>query len=193
MSAHKKKNVVAAKSAGIIVGDGKHRRNIHRRLGGLGLACVLIVVALIAGAMYAVHLHSDTVQKNNSETLRFTPKEQSQKQASLGDYDGAQKVLSEQISKAGSNKAKADIYLEQATLAINTQNYTDAMKYARQDEKVLPTSGSAELIAQVATLQGDKQLTRTYLNMALSRVDKNKAGSNLLVRQYQAELDGLET
>jgi tetratricopeptide (TPR) repeat protein len=89
-----------------------------------------------------------------------------------GDYAGAQQSIDKNVAKTSDKNEKLYGYMTQATLAMNSGKYDEARQYALKAEQAKPTDGTAELLGDVATAQGDKQAAQKYYQQALERLEE---------------------
>ena len=164
------------------------RKGIRLRLKILALSiAVLVAIAAIAGfLLYKNHTKSSIVLPPH-----LTVSQQSDYLAYKGDYKGAQKITAGQVATAPNATAKADLYLQQATIALNAKNYADAKKYAQSAESLQPNDNTASVLGYIAAQTGDKATAKQYYQKAIDRLDKNADSYNASRQDYQTRLQEL--
>lgn len=163
------------------------REGIRLRSKILALSTAVLVAAAIGGfILYKNHTKSTIVLPPN-----LTLSQQSDYLAYKGDYKGAQKIIAGQVAKAPNATAKAGLYLQQATIALNAKNYADAKKYAQSAESLQPNDNTASLLGYIAAQTGNKATAKQYYQKAIDRLDKNAESYNGTLQAYQTSMQEL--
>jgi len=172
------------KLGGIVVGD--YRRGLPGKVWLLGLVVLIIVAGVIVG-IYALAHHSDNPTEN------LTPRQQSEVYASNGNYAAAQRALAAQLAGPTSADAKATIYSEQVSVALNFKQYQQAQRYAQQAENLTHSAAAAEQLGYVAEAAGDKISAAKYYQLAIDRQSKlpQTPANQLIQRSYKTKLQEL--
>lgn len=205
MSAHNKQGVVAAKSTGIVVGDGKHHRhtNLHLRVVGLVIAGLIIVGGVAWGAVVVVrHFHNGKRQlstANNSSPTpgapnlsAMTPEQKADYYVLKGQFSNAQAIYDAQLKAATTPQQKADAYTAKATTALSAKDYATARQLEAHADQLAPTAWTAQFLGDIAAAQGDKSAAANYYQTALNRLDKNSPTYGYEANKIQAKLDGVK-
>lgn len=207
MSAHKKKGVVAAKNTGMVVknvGRGPINKKLWAKLGGI--AALAVVVVILIGSL-SKHFHKSS--SSPSTTLApssLSPAEQKEnaKAAALNDTynqalnltadghaDQAQALYDSQLTKTSDKTVQAQIYDSKSAVALNAQDYQNALAYGQKSEALNPTAASAGDIAVAAEKLGDKTTALKYYKLQLSRQSTTKIkGANASLEAKIKELGG---
>lgn len=210
MSAHNKKGVVAAQSTGIVVGDGKHHRQrlkLHLKLWGVICFALLLCIAVGIGVWHFAkdnHQAQSTRQSATNDNQKpatqapkvdvstLTPEEKYHYLASTGNYAGAEQVLEGQLAGADNPQAKAEIYLQQAYVAVQFKRYNDANSYANKALQLdNGSSGPYVALSSIAQAQGDIAKAKTYMQEAISHLNKDAPQYDLQLRNYERQLEGI--
>ena len=152
----------------------------------------LIIVVLAAAAVTGYVFYKNQTKSNIVLPPHLTASQQSDYLAYKGDYRGAQKITARQVAEASSATAKAGLYLQQATTALNAKNYADAKKYAQSAESLQPNDNTASLLGYIAAQTGDKATAKQYYQKAIDRLDKNADSYNASRQDYQTRLQELD-
>jgi tetratricopeptide (TPR) repeat protein len=158
--------IVTSDSAG-----GGPKLSRRQRLYGAVAVAVLVVAGL--GAYLLTHQTNPdaaNLTKNPPETKAQVISDQVQDLKGTGKYDDAQKLLDGQLAAAQSAAEKSDLYVQKSSVANNAGDFTTALDYAQQAEKLQPTSSSAYMIAIAAEGLGNKSLAVTYYQKTLDRL-----------------------
>ena len=196
MSEHKNKSVVAAKSSGIVIGDGRHHYNFHLRVVGLILVGVAVVVLLFLSiSSLARHLTNSKAKSAKPLTTHgvvLTPTQKAEYLMAQGNYAEAQKIFNNQLSAATNKKAQADAYGSKAIIAFASKDYASARTYEAKADGLDPTADSAEYLGDIASMQGDKASAAGYYQVALSRLNKQSPTYGYVANKIQAKLNGAQ-
>ena len=188
MSAHDKSNSSANVPVVGVGRSGLKLANPRYFLYALGLLLLALVVGIL---VLVVHRHGVSPQASKqAAVIPLTTEEKADQLSSKGGYSQGQALLHSELSSAATPAAKAMIYMQQTTLALNNKQYTDATQYAQSAESLLHSASTAELEGQVAAAAGDKKAAASYFNVAISRVTTSPI-SQVEVQQYQNELNSL--
>jgi len=150
------------------------------------IAFVLVAVAIAGFIIYEYQTRTKIVLPPH-----LTASQQSDYLANKGDYSAAQKIVVQQIAKAPNSTAKAGLYMQQATIALNAKNYVDAKKYAQAAESLQPGDNTASLLGYIASQTGDKAAAKQYYQKAIDRLDKTAESYNASLQDYQTHLQEL--
>lgn len=196
MDAQRTKGVRVAKS-GVFVGGNKssfHPR-LHFRLTGIAAICAVVLAVAVGATLFTVHImHNREAAAQRAKLAQafynapLTPNQEADYLAHNGNYDRAQQVLAEQISKTNNTKDQAAIYAHQASIALDAHDYGQANVYAGEAEVTAPSSNTAALVANVAMQGGDRVTAAKYYQLAINRLDKNSPTYGYILRQYQNAL-----
>jgi hypothetical protein len=154
---------------------------------------------MVGGGTWAVleHFNKQEPVKRNAATgtsaQHLTPEQQASKLAYEGDYAKAQEILAQQLKTAKTVKDKVFIISQQVTTAQNAKKYDDALHFAQTWEDLQSSSGSANAISQIYAAEGNKKEAVDYLNLAMSRLDKNSPSYNVQLQMFQAILRDLQS
>lgn len=85
-------------------------------------------------------------------------------------YEAGQAMLDGLIKNVNNNVDKADLYIQKATIAINSNKYDDAYNFAKNAEDLDPSISSAQTMAVAASKKGDNQDAIIKYKLALSRI-----------------------
>jgi tetratricopeptide (TPR) repeat protein len=166
-----------------------HSQKVRYLMAGAAVIALAIGLSTLAYMIYSAD--KQVTSKPVVGSAPLTALQQSDSLAQTGDYSGAQKIVAEQIAKAPNATAKTGLYLQQASIALNAKNYTDAKKYAQAAESLQPNDNTASLLGDVAALTGDKATAKQYYQTAISRLDKTANSYNTSLQDYQARLQEL--
>jgi Flp pilus assembly protein TadD len=155
-------------------------------------AAVLIVVGVLLARLDVKNRQVDKQTAQVAPTPPITPSSQANSLALSGDYAGAQKLLDAARAKTEDSKSQAALYLSQATISLNSGNYTDAKTYATAADKLTPTPNTAALLGYIAAQTGDKVTARSFYQQAIDRLDKNANDYNTSLSDYKAKLQDLQ-
>ena len=162
------------------------RRGLRRRAKILVLGVGILLVCAITGfVLYKNQTRNPVVPPH------LTASQQSDYLAYKGDYGAAQKIVAGQITKAPNSIAKAGLYLQQASIALNAKNYADAKIYAQAAESLQPNDNTASLLGYIAAQTGDKATAKQYYQKAIDRLDKDAKSYNASLQDYQTRLQEL--
>jgi tetratricopeptide (TPR) repeat protein len=164
------------------------RKKTQYLIGGVFVIALVIGMSTLA---YMIHAANKPPAKPIVATAHLTAQQQSDYLAYKGDYSGAQATVAGEIAKAPNATDKAGLYLQQASIAMNAKNYTDAKKYAQAAEALQPSSNSAGLLGDIAALTGDKAAATSDYQEAIDRLDKNSSRYNTARQDYQARIQEL--
>lgn len=206
MSAQNKQGVVAAKSTGIVVGDGKHHRrryNLHLKLVAVVLVACVVLGAVGWGVYRLVATFTRPASKVASTSKQNAPSKPDVSQlnteekyhylADTGNYAGAEQALESQLAGAQDTTSKLAIYSQQSAVALQFKKYDDAKAYADKALQLDPNSDIPyATLAYWAQAQGDKKSAESYWQQAIDKLDPALPQYSLLKRQYQSSLQGLE-
>lgn len=163
----------------------------HRRL----LAAGLVLLLLVAGGWFVMQQHRPKAAPPAVTSNLFTdlpPAQRADALGASGNYAAAQALLAGQAATAPTKQAKADIYVQQATLALNASSSSDARHYAAAAEAAAPTDATASLVAKAAAASGDKTTARAYIQKALDRLDKKAPWYPRSFQEYQEQLQAVD-
>lgn len=203
MSAQNKQGVVAAKSTGIVVGDGRHHRrriNLHLRVVGLVIALLIILGGIAWGVVVVVqHFHGSKKRPsiaNNSNPNpgapnlnAMTPEQKADYYVLKGQFSDAQAIYDAQLKVATTPQQKADAYTAKATTAYSAKDYATAKQFEMQADQLAPTAGTAQFLGDIAVAQGDKSAAAGYYQTALNRLDKSSPTYGYEANKIQAKLN----
>lgn len=158
------------------------------------IVVVLLVVIVVSLLLYFYHFHNHKViSKAQSTSQKLTPYQQYQVLANQGKYASAEQVLKQQLAKTTNVNDKITIYYQQSDLALSFKQYTDAEKYANEAKKLAPNSATPYVaLAQLAAAQGNKTLAKQDWQQAITNLNPNVTGYNLIKQEYQTNLDALQ-
>jgi tetratricopeptide (TPR) repeat protein len=108
-----------------------------------------------------------------------------------GDYAKGQQLLDDAIKKSTSKQNTANLYLQKASIALNSKRLQDAMQFAKKADSISPSNTTAEMIAGVAKAQGNKVLAIQWLNTAIKRLDKGSQGYQSILEDDQEKIQEL--
>lgn len=87
-----------------------------------------------------------------------------------GDYEAAQTTLDSAISETKNSDKKSQFYIQKSSIAIDSEKYDDACKFAEKSEELAPSVQSARLIAISSEGQKDYEKSIKYYEIAISRI-----------------------
>ena len=193
MSAHKAKRLEGSDS-GIIIGGAKRKPTVHKKIAALSVLSLVIVLGIAIGGVVLVNRYTKkstptaTTSAKTPQAPPQTPLQKAEYLADHSDYAGAEQILSDQINSKMSKQDQANIYLQQTAVAMNTQKYADAQKYAASADGLVPSAGSAYLAGFASEQLGDKAKAKVFYQEAISRLDKTAPQYRIMLEDYQSAL-----
>jgi len=155
------------------------------------IAGVIIVVAV--GGYALIHHRNNPKNYITPSGLKETRNQfstpQPQTAANVAENQKQYDAALEQVSDPAQ---QASIYDQKASDALDVNDYTNAMTYAKKAESLAPAPRTAYMIALVAQANGDKTTAKKYLQTAIDRVDKNDPASKFQIQSYQHLLQELK-
>jgi tetratricopeptide (TPR) repeat protein len=116
---------------------------------------------------------------------------QSQKLASQGKADDAQKKLDDALKNTSDSKIKYELYIQQGVNALNKKDYAKAVAAFHQAEAIKADARITVLLGDTVLLQGDKQLAKTYYNKAIPLIDTNDPRADAEKQLLQNKIQNL--
>lgn len=141
------------------------------------LVSILILLGVVAGII--LYQQKPKIPKISTFDLAYNTA------VTTGNYARGQQILDDAIKKSTNNQNTANLYLQKATVAINAKHFDDAMQFAKKADNIIPTSTTANMIADAAAAQSNKTLATQWLNTTIQRLDKNSQG-------YQMDLEDIQ-
>lgn len=179
-------------SVGQNTGVGKAKVGPRARLTLLIVAGCLFI-GVVAGGVYFVLRNMDKTSKTETVVLSKTETiAKAQKLTTEGKYPEAKTLLEGAIKRTKIPGDITEYEMAIYTLAMQAKVYGDAQLYAIKLDKANPTSGSAHDVAYAATLNGDKETAKKYLQTAIDKLDKTKPQSGIILHNYEYELKELQ-
>jgi tetratricopeptide (TPR) repeat protein len=102
-------------------------------------------------------------------------------------YEDKLKSIDSTYSSSADKKDQAASNLYKSSVALNAQQYNDALKFAQAAEALEPTLNSAQLIATSAQKLNQKQLAIEYYKKAIDRLPTVSAVYTAAKRQADAD------
>ncbi len=174
---------------------GRERRLSGKTLKFVGLALGFVVVGVGTYlAVYASQSHKyQPPPLSYYVPANLTPGEQANYLANHNHYQAAVQVWQQQLAHTTNITSKINIYFMLSSLALKFKKYTDAILYANE-AKILDTSSPAPYVAlaQVAEAESKFSLAKQYLQQAISHLNPNQPGYNLIKADYQSEITSLK-
>ncbi|HXH26743.1 MAG TPA: tetratricopeptide repeat protein [Candidatus Acidoferrum sp.] len=165
---------------------------------------VVLLLACGAGVLVSWLQHNagkgNTAQNNNGSggnvsglptTPVLTSVAEAQKFEDQGNYDAAQRSISQSLTSASSSNEKYQLYLEQGVTYENQQQYDNAIAAYNNAKLIEETPAVYEAIARVAGILGNKQLEIDSLNKAIAVMDMTKSRSAGDKQQLEDQIRGL--
>jgi tetratricopeptide (TPR) repeat protein len=113
--------------------------------------------------------------------------------AASGQYDTAQKEISEALKKPNvPDGQKFDLYFQQAIVYQTQQKFAEALASYQQAEKIEETRSVSEAIAEVAVLLGKTDLAIEYYKKVITQLDENNPVYEADKDAFEAKVRGLE-
>lgn len=160
------------------------------------VGCLIIIVAVVWGVWYKTGQHKASAPTNSSgpkvDVASLTPEQQYNYLARQGNYDGAEKVLDSQYSKANDTQSKTSTKVLQAYVAIQFKEYNDALNYANEAMSLNNNSPDAYLVlGEVYSGMGQKDKAKSYIEQAIAHLDKSLPQYPLVLQDYQKKLQAV--
>lgn len=168
----------------------KPNRPISKK--ALFLLTGLFLVIVILFSQYVIKRY------NQEKAISAIPKGLSTQQKAIylsdkNNYEAAQTVWNKQLESSNSKTDKLNVYYQQSAIALKFGKYNDANKYANKAEQIDSNSATAYVaFAHIAEKQGDVEKARDYWRQAITKLDPNAPGYNLIKRDYQESLNSLK-
>lgn len=173
--------------------------------GGSKLRLVLIVVGVLVLATggtfgymkWKDHSHKTAQQTAASTKLNAETKtvgDASVKAEDLqnqGQTSQAVQSVQTQIAATTDPNSKAQLYILEATLYLNANDYANSLKAGQQAEKLSPSPGSAQIMAQSEAGLGDK--TQAIADYQTAENRYKQAGDYGSYLDMQAAIKGLQS
>jgi len=154
---------------------------------------VILIVVLAGGLVWQHQRDNSRLAAMNYVVDGLSLNQKSQYFASNGEYNLAEKIWQDELTKTTDTPTKLSIYYMQSSIALKLKKYNDAQKYADQSLKLAPTSSTTYVtLAELSQAQGDKILAKNYWLQAIKFIDPKNPASNLIQRDYQSSLDALK-
>lgn len=173
----------------------------RKRWLALSRPVIVVVIALIVIALSIIGVllsRDDTAVKSKTPAVQavavppVTSTSKADALAQSGDYAGAQKALEAEQTKVKDSKDRAALYLSQATIAMNAENYNDARTYAAAADRLTPTANTAALLGSIAAAAGDKAAAKVYYDQAIGRLNKKADNYNISLSDYKTRIEELQ-
>lgn len=156
------------------------------------IATVAIVGVIVGAFIYIPKWQLD--HRVNSPALKgFSTAQKVQYFKDRNDYEAANKVLQNDLTKTSDSKAQASLYAQLAALAVRSKDYKNAHTYADKIAKLIPNAPMPYVVqAQLAEAEGNKTAAKKYWQQAIAHIDPKADAANLIKLDYQRELDALK-
>jgi len=190
MSEHTDKDVIVAKSAGMIVGTGLRKKHPWRFAA---LIAGVAVGALLVGAGVRWLQQYQTNRSAASASSVTAKTEHAQDLAASGDYAAALKEISAALKNPQlADDQKYSLYFQQGVTYENQKNYTAAEAAYKKADTIKPTKATAAAIARVAAAAGDKTTAIAYYQKAIARISASSPIAAVTKDKYKQAIADLE-
>jgi tetratricopeptide (TPR) repeat protein len=169
-------------------------RSKKKRPLWLKVVVVLFVVLVAGGAGVAVRWWQQSLESGKAaeETALADTFSNSFKQSIAGNYDGAHDVVNKALEDNGlSAHSKYQLYMEQGSIYQNQGNYDAALDSYLKADSFESTFNSAESVAYIAELKGNKEQAIDYYKKAITLVPETEGTREDIIKTYQDSITGL--
>lgn len=173
---------------------------VKNKLSNIRIKKSTFVIAIISCAMVGSFAAILIVNNNKLQNGTVgTPAENFAKASDVAQKSGAesgQKVLDDKLKQTNDSKIKAELYLNKATLAstlVSKNDYTKALEYAYESEKLNATANSALAIATMEEMKNNITNAIKYYKIYLERTPKPTSGSSDGYAYYVSHVKELES
>lgn len=178
-----------------LVGGDNSRAQKRKHL--VFITAIILLIIFVVGVVLILYFHHSNINKiipkEQSAGRQLTPDQDYQYLASQGKYASAEQVLEQQLAKTNNVNDELTIYYQQSALAVSFKKYSDAEKYANEAKKLAPDSPIPYVsLAQLAKAQGDTAVSKQDWQQAITNLNPNVSGYNLIKQEYQTSLDNLQ-
>lgn len=155
---------------------------IHdKKLSKLQIGIIIAITAIILVSVFFIYKYqttTKTVDKKN--TISKSAKKLLDRSVKVdeavadGGYDDGQEVLDEALKSAATNSERSEIYVQKASLALNSSKSDQAIEFANAAEKANPSRLTATMLAIIAEQVGDKTLSLKYYRLVVERTTEQE-------------------
>lgn len=154
-------------------------------------AVILVVIVILALAAWLLITHNTNAKKTNSTTHVKGAQPSASDIATNGQYAQAQTGLDNQLSTV-SKQQQAAIYIQKAVVALNVQQFNDALQFAQKADDLSPTANTAYMLALANQSLGDKQHAIENYQKAIDRMTSPSELQKIDIKSYQAAIKALQ-
>ncbi|MEI7539390.1 MAG: hypothetical protein WCJ36_01295 [Candidatus Saccharibacteria bacterium] len=109
-----------------------------------------------------------------------------------GKYSEGQAALDKSISGTADPGAKAWMYIQKSSIALNSGDYINAYSFAKKAEELKPDRYSAQMMADAAVKKGDIADAITKYKLSISRITGTSGMDKLDTQELQGKISKLE-
>jgi tetratricopeptide (TPR) repeat protein len=177
-----------------IISTGKNKKFKVKNKKLIAALLLMAIGAVVAAAIYfdnnkkSAPTATDYEQAMNKESDEV---ESEYKNLKSGKYGDTQANYESELLKAGNNKEKALVRMDQSSLAYASSNVTEAERYALDAESLDPTELTAKQLAVLYVSMGSDEKALTYYKLALERLTADD-DSGARRQNYEAAIRRIE-
>ena len=163
-----------------------HKIHLNKKWVIIGMSIILVAVGGFLIYKYIVTPKSQTIAhpiSGTSDTYVLTPVDKAAKLAFGGDYTAGQQVLDDELKSSDHNE-QVMAYVNKASLAVNYKKYDEALVFAQKAEDMDKSRLTSRLIAQIATVAGDKDKAKEYYQLTIDRYSESDRTSDEQASSY---------
>lgn len=149
-----------------------------------------VVMVLFVGACIGIWLYfNNNSSKNNTNKANSSGTVES---IVTGKYANGQAALDKSISNTTDPGAKAWMYIQKASISLNSGDYTNAYNFAKKAEELKADRYSAQMMADAAVKKGDKADAVAKYKLSISRITGTSGMDKLDIQELQGKISKLE-
>lgn len=152
---------------------------------------LIIFVVLILASLLIFGYFQIQTNSRNEEAAKFVSEASSY--SNLGENDKAIASYDKAINKTDDLARKSALLINKASVYLVRGNNSEALKIAKEAESVDENVNVMQFIAQIYSLNGDKENTIKYLQKAISFIDTTAPMGKSKVIDYQARIKALQS
>jgi tetratricopeptide (TPR) repeat protein len=157
------------------------------------VAVVVFVGGIASGWLYIQSQKtSEDQQKRITDELVVQTTTDAQIIARKGDTAGAIAKYDEVIKTTNDSYQKSILTINKAVIYLNTEDYEQALKYAKEAESINVNFEVVKIIAQIYEEMGNKQDAIAYYEKTIQLIDKEDPLASDDAVYYQSVIDGLK-